>query len=316
MGLIGTGSDVGTWPENIARGVRELGLQAEVREHMTLDEVARFTADGSPMIALGQVWRSQKSGVSAEEDWDDGHYITVLAVDEEFVCFQDPYLSMGKVLVTRDNFVRSWHQIMGGRASGNRPLEQLGILIRGEAPRAPVAKATIDPRTLDYARMGSLNLIVTRFDRVLLPFDIMNELRDLAADALLRLEAVILVCRDEQGNVSAMQGGRLEEERDAAEVSVLLAVLANRALGQPETAREVATRVLGAVGAGDFGLPASTLRALAATLEPGSSALVTLFENVWERRFREVAGRYGGEPGRQQLAMAAEVAATARELLG
>lgn len=61
MRLIGTDEDVGTHPENIARGVRELRLQTELRDMLTLDEVAQFTADVGSMIALGQVWRSQKS---------------------------------------------------------------------------------------------------------------------------------------------------------------------------------------------------------------------------------------------------------------
>ena len=115
MKIIGTSEDVGTYPENIVRGVRALGLQAEARENLSLDELRDH---GHPVIALAQVWRSQRSSVPRpEDDWDNGHYIVVLGVDDKYVYFQDPYLRMGKAFVTRDTFERHWHQAMGGAAA-------------------------------------------------------------------------------------------------------------------------------------------------------------------------------------------------------
>ena len=143
MKIIGTSEDVGTYPENIVRGVRALGLQVEARENLTLDEVRRF---GHPMIALCQVWRSQRSSTPRpEDDWDNGHYIVVLGVDEEYVYFQDPYLHMGKAFVTRATFERHWHQIMGGEAAGNPKLVHLGILIRGDRPARAAAAGPTAP---------------------------------------------------------------------------------------------------------------------------------------------------------------------------
>jgi predicted double-glycine peptidase len=316
MRLMGTSEDVGTYPENIARGVLELGLQAEVRDNLTLDEVQRFTAEVGPMIALGQVWRSQKSAdVAPEDEWDNGHYIVVLGVDAQNVYFQDPYLTMGKVVVTRRMFERHWHQIMGGAAAQNPKLMHLGIMIRGERPAAPDAPRAIDPATLDFAKLGSFNLMVTDFDRVLMPFDFMDELREVWASGQVRPDAVVLLSKSADGDIMAMEGGRLEEEHEVAEISVVLGALASRALGSPQGARAAAEQALEAVGAGDFGLSADYLGALAARLEPGRSVMVTLFENVWERRFREVARKYGGAVREQRLVDSGTVAAAARRLL-
>ena len=44
MRLIGTNAEVGTFPEDIVRGVRSLGLDAEAKEGLTLDDVRTFTA--------------------------------------------------------------------------------------------------------------------------------------------------------------------------------------------------------------------------------------------------------------------------------
>jgi predicted double-glycine peptidase len=315
MRIIGTSEDVGTYPENIERGVRALGLQAETRENLTLDEVQRFTAEVGPMIALGQVWRSMKSAnVAPEEEWDNGHYIVVLGVDDEHVYFQDPYLTMGKMVIARHVFERQWHQIMGGVQAGNPRLMHVGIMIRGAKREARTdAMAAIDPATLDYARMGSFNLMITHFDRVLLPFDFLDELHEIWSSGQVGLDALILLVRHSDGEIMAMEGGRPGDESEVAEVSLILGVLASRALGVPE--REAARRTLEGVGAGDFGLSADILRALAGKIEPGRSVMLTLFENVWERRFREVARKYGGEVSEERLLTSATVAESARRLV-
>src|SRR3974390_1214807 len=54
MTLLSTTSEEGTYPENIVRAARELGFEAEARDHLTLEEIARFTAESAPMIALVQ----------------------------------------------------------------------------------------------------------------------------------------------------------------------------------------------------------------------------------------------------------------------
>ena len=137
MRLIGTNAEVGTFPEDIVRGVRSLGLDAEAKEGLTLDDVRTVDEpQGHPVIALAQLWRSQKdTPASAADEWDCGHYIVVLAVDDDFVYFQDPYIRMGKGFMPRKTFEDHWHQIMGGRdLARSGELRHLAIFIRGEEP--------------------------------------------------------------------------------------------------------------------------------------------------------------------------------------
>ena len=135
MKLLHTTFEAGTFPEDIVRGARTLGFEAQVRENLTLEEVAEFTAAGNPVIALAQVWRSQSgSAPSVEDDWDNGHYIVVLGVDSHYVYFQDPYMRMSKGFVPRQTFEAHWHQIMGGDPKSNPKLMHLGIFVRGDKP--------------------------------------------------------------------------------------------------------------------------------------------------------------------------------------
>ena len=127
MQVLHTTSEEGTYPEDIVRGARSLGFEAEARENVTLDEVQQFTATGHPMIALAQVWRSEKdTAVSLDDEWDTGHYIVVLGVDKDYVYFQDPFARMSKAFAPRKVFEQHWHQVMGGNLVKNAKLIHLG----------------------------------------------------------------------------------------------------------------------------------------------------------------------------------------------
>jgi predicted double-glycine peptidase len=306
MRIVGTTSDFGTFPGDIVRGAHALGFRAEARHDLTLDEVAEFTANGDPVIALGQMWRSAAhSHPSVAEDWDNGHYVVVLGLDKKYVYFQDPYVRMGKGFVPRKIFEEHWHQIMGGAGPGksreakNPKLMHLGIFIRGEhRVRSRPKPASAMSRSISEV-MGSLNLMVTRFRGVLLPYDFLCELSDVWKDSNIRADAFVFLRKDQEGNVSALQGSSLQDEAEAMAINALVAAIASRS--DPGEARSKAGAALKAAAAGDFGLPAEDLRRLGRKLPPCHSAIAVLFENVWERRFKEVAGRYDGRVTDQML---------------
>ncbi len=300
MRLMGTSSDVGTFPERMVRGVRALGLQAEARQDLTLDEVKRFTDEGHPMIALGQLWRSERySPERPEDDWDCGHYIVVLGVDKDYVYFQDPYLGMGKAFVPREMFERHWHQVMGGDHANQPRLMHLGVFVRGETPAETAAPAT--ERPVDLEKLGSLNLLTMQFRGELLPFDLMDELKGLFKSGDVRPAAFIIVRKGAEGEISAMEGGSVEGAEDALEINAVLAAITSVSIGGPRLARRRVERAIEAAESGDFGLSAGEIRQLAAKLEPGHSAVILLLENTWERRFREIVREHGGEVVGQRL---------------
>ena len=196
MGLIGTNAEVGTFPEDLVRGARSLGFDAEAKEGLTLEDVRQSTSLGHPVIALAQLWRSQKdTPASAADEWDCGHYIVVLAVDDDFVYFQDPYIRMGKGFVPRKTFEDHWHQIMGGRdLARSGELIHLAIFIRGEEPsRKPSGRDA--PATPDLGRLGSVNVLNVSFPEHLLPFDFLDDLRSWLVDneEILRPDAFVLI---------------------------------------------------------------------------------------------------------------------------
>jgi predicted double-glycine peptidase len=302
MKLMKTTFEAGTYPEDMVRGARAFGFQAEAKENLTIKDLTDFTADGKPVIVVLQAWRSQSSSpASVAEEWDAGHYIVVLEVDEKYVYFQDPFAPMSKAFVPHKLFEDHWHQVMGGDLKKNPKLIHLGIFVRGDKPAEPTAAERPNIASLKFGEMGSLNLIVTHFKGFLLPFDFLDELRDLWTSPFVRPKAYLFLRKDKNGNLSGMEGGALQDDADATAINALLAVIADHSVGGTASARTRVEAAIKAAAEGDFGLSIDDIERIAVKLPPDHSAIVGLFENIWERRFKEVASKHAGAVINQRL---------------
>jgi hypothetical protein len=201
---------------------------------------------------------------------------------------------MGKGFMPLKAFEDHWHNVMGGDLEKSPKQNRLGIFIRGEKPAKPQKLKDIDLSALDFGKIGSLNLIVTQFEGALLPYDFVNELRDLWETGVLRPDAFIFLRKGQEGKVSAMEGGRLQEGEDVLEINVLVAALAGLELEGPDAVRAKAESAIEAAAEGDFGLAVTDIQKIAERLPNGHSAVVVFFENRWERKFKQIASKYSG----------------------
>ena len=312
MELLHTNAEVGTNPENIVNGARSLGFDAQLFENLTLDQLERLTADGTPVIVLGQMWRSERDLDRPLEDvWDNGHYVVVLGVDTDYVYLQDPYIQMGKAFATRKSFEDHWHQVMGGNLEKSRKLIHLGIVIRSKQPAKTKIHSSPEAPELDFSNFGSFNLIVTELDRYLLPFDFLDEVQSILEDASVRPNAFILLRRDRDGSLSGMEGSQLEQGNEIVTMSAAMAAMAECSLGSPEHARASALAAAKSAIEGDFGLPAETLKRIAEKLPANHSVVIGIFENVWERKLRDIAKRHGGRVTNQGLISSEDISRAA-----
>jgi predicted double-glycine peptidase len=316
MALMGTTEEEGTYPEKIAQAARSLGFDAEIRQGLTLDEVQALTADGDPMIALAQVWRGSASGPLGE-DFNAGHYFTVLGVDADNVYTQDPYVRNCKAFVPRAHFEAQWHHVMGNDVKRNPRLEHLGIVIRGKQ-RAPASLAEeVKLASLDFAKFGSINLLVAKFKGQVFPIDVLEDVKGLLDPKSVRPDAFLFVRKGADGKVAGMEGSGLEDAADVAEFNAIITAITSRIIEHrpgSSTAAEIEAAAQAAVE-GDFGLSAEALRAVADRLQPDESALVVFFENLWERKFKEIAAKYGGEIVNQRMITPRALADAARKLV-
>ena len=315
MKILGTNPEVGTYPADIVRVARSLGFEAEVKDNLTLDDVETSTRKGIPVITLGQAWASKEaSEASPAGDWADGHYIVVLAADRDYVYFEDPFVRMGKGFIPRKDFEDRWHNVMGGDLSRPKQIH-VGIFIRGEKPARAQRLHEVDFSKLDFGKIGTLNLMAIQFGEEMLPFDYVSEFRDLAEGGIIRPDAYLMMRKDREDRLTVMEGGRLEDSEDIIEINALIAAIAGLGAGGVELAREKGEAAARAAASGDFGLSTGDIKRIGEKLPPAHSLLIVLFENLWERKFREITRKYGGEVIVQRAYVPEQIARAGRELV-
>jgi uncharacterized membrane protein len=114
-----------------------------------------------------------------------------------------------------------------------------------------------------------------------------------------------------------MEGSGLEDAADAAEFNAIITAITSRIVEhRPGSSKADAMKAAAQAAAeGDFGLSAEALHAVADRLQPNESALVVFFENLWERKFKEIAGKYGGEIVNQRMITPRALAEAAQKLV-
>lgn len=131
--LLGTNPDYGTDERDLVRVARQVGLEAELKDNLTLSDLKRSIREGVPVIVDCQSWRgSAYSNKSWSDDWYDGHYMVVIGVDDKNVYLEDPYTLGYRGFIPAQEFLERWHNPGGTAPLYNEKQYHLGIFIRGD----------------------------------------------------------------------------------------------------------------------------------------------------------------------------------------
>jgi hypothetical protein len=220
---------------------------------------------------------------------------------------------MSKAFLPRKAFEAHWHQVMGGDLARQPKLRHVGIFVRGRKPAKVARPRKTAISRLDLRTMGSLNLVVLEFRGALMPYDFLNELRDVWNSGHVRPNAFILLRKDKTGALAGMEGGRVMGDSDIAATNALLAAIAGHRTGRSDMRSRI-EKAITAAKKGDFGLPMADIQAIGKKLWRNQSAIILLLENTWERRLKEVAAQYGGTVSSQQTMAPDTLAARARKI--
>jgi predicted double-glycine peptidase len=131
---LGATPERGAPPDAIARVARAHGLGAELREPMTSADVASLVARGLPVLLPLQAWPATPRATFTD-DWQDGHYVVVVAVEGDTVVVEDPSLLGSRGVLTRRDLEARWHD-----SDGVRRYVRAGIVFSGPPPNPPPAR--------------------------------------------------------------------------------------------------------------------------------------------------------------------------------
>ena len=121
----------GAPPEAIVRVGKAHGLAVASRDDMTIDDVAAEVARGNPVIVDLQAW-ADTPPKSWADDWDDGHYAIVVAVEGDEIVLEDPSVLGSRSVLSRHELEERWHD----EDNGHRHI-RTGIIFTGK-PHAPL----------------------------------------------------------------------------------------------------------------------------------------------------------------------------------
>jgi len=110
----------GVPPAVIAAVAEKHGLNAEVVTGLTIKQLEKHIKARRPVIVAIQSWAKQP--VNYATNWEDGHYVVVVGINNQNVQVRDPSTSSLRTL-SRESFIRRWHDY-----SGDEVFVQLGIV--------------------------------------------------------------------------------------------------------------------------------------------------------------------------------------------
>lgn len=106
--MLKTSSTHGTYSWDMVDLAKQLGFDAEWKEDVSLADVEFALAQGIPVITRSQPMKDP-SDTRWENEWGVGHYMVVFGMDPQNVYLEDPYLIGLRRVMSRDDFIASWH---------------------------------------------------------------------------------------------------------------------------------------------------------------------------------------------------------------
>jgi uncharacterized protein len=140
MGLLGTTEQRGTPPDSILRVARSYGLAARMREGANIQDIGAALAKGIPVIVDIQAWPQKSANATDwDTDWEDGHYVIVVGLDDKNIYVEDPSLFGCRGFLPIREFEFRWHDYEGDPPYGQlkRTYVRMAIFIEGsKKPRS------------------------------------------------------------------------------------------------------------------------------------------------------------------------------------
>jgi predicted double-glycine peptidase len=301
MELLHTSPETGTYVGDIVRVSRMLGLKAELHENVTLEELHEALKQGESVIVCGQAWRSREdSDRSAQEDWEDGHYVVILGMDKKYVYYQDPFIRRGKGFVTHKKFDEIWHNVRGKTPGDTKKQIHLGVFITGTArpPQNPMVTREITEG--DLSKFGPLQLVNITFDRAILPYDVMKPMDRILNREMIKPIAYLVVNRESDGSIAVLEGGDMEED-EAVEIDAIIGYLIGVGAGGKDTARTYAEIAGQRATEHTFGISESDLQKMAEELPPDRSVILLILEHLWAKKIKDILATQGGSVASQGM---------------
>ncbi len=119
-------TDSGTTPLKLSGVAHRAGFDVSILKEMSIQQLKSATDDGKLVIVAIQAWPNGKpEKIDWNNNWEDGHYVVVFAVDEKKVHIIDPATNEKSLFLDKEEFQERWHDVDKFKRKWNH----LGIVI-------------------------------------------------------------------------------------------------------------------------------------------------------------------------------------------
>lgn len=127
--------ETGTPELALEKGAKYFGLEAFIRQNVSIATLRLALAEGYTPILEIQAWPINPTpGFDWENDWDDGHYVALMAIDDHYAYFMDSAVEehgQYAAMSLRD-LDKRWHNWADlGPPTGEFKAQHLAVFIRG-----------------------------------------------------------------------------------------------------------------------------------------------------------------------------------------
>jgi len=132
----GTTEDSGTSPDQLIAGFESYGLTAAMKEDTTLEYLSVNLQNKIPTMVAVQAWLETYPPSDWNQNWEDGHWVIVIGMDEDNIYFEDPSLLGTRGWMTQEEFLERWHDYIGDYPccdEDDQPVNQLSISVTGQS---------------------------------------------------------------------------------------------------------------------------------------------------------------------------------------
>ena len=130
----GTTEEQGTPPESIVKVAQSYNLTAFLKENCDLNDLKVAIHDGFTVILDVQAWTDLQEPVDWKNDWEDGHYVGLVGIDDEYVYLMDPSTGGTYAFVPISELLDRWHDYELLEDGSRREYVHSAIYIKGDNP--------------------------------------------------------------------------------------------------------------------------------------------------------------------------------------
>jgi len=130
----GTTETSGTSPAQIVAGLESFGLTAIMKENTTLDDLRANIQQKIPTMVAIQAWLDQYPPLNWGAEWESGHWVIVIGMDDSNVYFEDPSILGSRGWLSQSEFLARWHDYSGEAPCctvNDKTYLQLSISVKG-----------------------------------------------------------------------------------------------------------------------------------------------------------------------------------------